>query len=52
MNVWLSEIKNEVVNVEKSKRRFMKMEKWNNVIQFHKKKKVLLRHLKGTKAKK
>ena len=32
VNMWLAEKNNEVVNVEKSKRRFMKMEKWNNVI--------------------
>ena len=34
--------------IELERKRFMKREKWNTVIQFHKKKRILLRHLKAT----
>lgn len=46
--VWLekrSEAQN-VVEQEREKRKYLKTEKWNSMISFHKKKRVLLRHLK------
>jgi len=35
-----------MVEQEREKKRYLKTEKWNSVISFHKKKRVLLRHLK------
>lgn len=35
------------VSVEIERKRFMKREKWDTVIQFHKKKRVMLRHFKS-----
>lgn len=34
--------------LEMDRKKFVKREKWNTVIQFHKKKRILLRHLKAT----
>eukprot|EP00352_Strombidinopsis_acuminata_P001178 CAMPEP_0176343334 /NCGR_PEP_ID=MMETSP0126-20121128/3874_1 /TAXON_ID=141414 ORGANISM="Strombidinopsis acuminatum, Strain SPMC142" /NCGR_SAMPLE_ID=MMETSP0126 /ASSEMBLY_ACC=CAM_ASM_000229 /LENGTH=70 /DNA_ID=CAMNT_0017689247 /DNA_START=6326 /DNA_END=6541 /DNA_ORIENTATION=+ len=42
---WL-EGKSEVTLIEQEKKRFLLKEKWTNLIQYHKKKKVMLRHLK------
>ena len=50
---WLDDLKKaqeEVgakVSVELERKRFMKREKWDTVIQFHKKKRVMLRHFKS-----
>ena len=48
MKEWL-EGKSEVILVEYDKKRSFKREKWDTVIQYHKKKRVLMRHLKSTK---
>lgn len=45
---WLVK-RNEVRSIaeqEREKRKYLKTEKWNSMISFHKKKRVLLRHLK------
>jgi hypothetical protein len=36
------------VSAEVERKRFMKRERWDTVIQFHKKKRIMLKHFKST----